>query len=154
MSSKKKVDISCPKCQHTQSVIIWQSLNVTLDPESKQDLFDNQINLLKCENCKTETPIEIDLLYHDMQKQFCALYTPFSSLQANSLIFNFNERGELQDFKNSGNEAKRYNYMNHPQIIFDMSELIRYVKFRDKLFEDYAEAATSDKPIYFRVNKK
>jgi hypothetical protein len=39
--------------------------------------------------------------------------------------------------------------MNHPQIVFDMSELIRYVKFRDKLFDDYDKANKSDTPIYF-----
>lgn len=149
MSSKKKIDVSCPNCQHTQSVIIWEALNSTLSPESKQQLVDNQINLLKCENCKTETHLEIDLLYHDMQKEFCAVYISFASLDENSLVFRFNQRGELREFTDNRNDRESYDYMNHPQIVFDMSELVRYVKFRDKLFDDYAKADASDKPIYF-----
>lgn len=136
MSSKKKVDISCPKCQHTQSVIIWQSLNVTLDPESKQDLFDNQINLLKCENCETESHLEMNLLYHDMKKMFCVTYISFTSLFEGILIPTFNKRGELREFVSNDND-KEYDYMNHPHLVFDMNELVRYVKFRDKLFDDY-----------------
>lgn len=149
MSSKKKIDASCPNCQHSQSVIIWESMNVTISSQSKQDLFENKINVLRCENCETETQLEIDLLYHDMRKKFCAVYVSSTSLYENILVFRFNRRGELREFTKSSNDKETYDYMNHPQIVFDMSELIRYVKFRDKLFDDYVKADASDTPIYF-----
>ena len=39
MSSFHKAEIACPRCKASQSVEIWDSVNVTLDPELKKAFF-------------------------------------------------------------------------------------------------------------------
>ncbi len=80
MSNKKRVEVTCPKCSEEQSVIVWTSLNVTLNPEAKQDLLEKRINLLECEKCGTNTQIQLQMLYHDMEKEFCVILVPFSTI--------------------------------------------------------------------------
>lgn len=142
MSNKERVEVTCPKCSEVQSVIVWTSLNVTLNPEAKRDLLEKRINLVQCEKCGTNTQIHLRMLYHDMEKEFCVILVPFSTIVDTNLAFEFNERGELgsnYDSENEKNTNKPYDYMLHIHPIFDMDELIRYILFRDKLFKDYKE---------------
>jgi hypothetical protein len=59
--------LSCPRCSHVQEVPTWDSINVTLNPQLKVDLFANKINTTTCNNCQYHSMIGKDLLYHDMQ---------------------------------------------------------------------------------------
>lgn len=121
-------------------MIVWTSLNATLSGEAKQDLLEKRINLLNCQHCSAETQIQLKMLYHDMKIGFCAMYVPFSTIIDESLVFDFNRHGELDSGEDSENETdkeKPYDYMEHIHLVFDMDELVRYVLFRDKLFEDY-----------------
>jgi len=148
MSNKKRVEVTCPKCSEEQSVIVWTSLNVTLNPEAKQDLLEKRINLLECEKCGTNTQIQLQMMYHDMEKEFCVILVPFSTIIDANLAFEFNKRGELgsdNDSENEKNINKPYDYMLHIHPIFDMDELVRYILFRDKLFEDYKESQITAK---------
>jgi hypothetical protein len=75
-----------------------------------------------------------------MEKEFCVQYMPIENIiEEESLNFEFNRYGELQNDSNEEEKDGSYNYMNHIHLVFDMEELLRYVLFRDKLFEDYKE---------------
>ena len=67
MSKFKLEQLSCPKCNHTQEVPTWDSINVTLNPQLKIELFANKINTTTCGQCNYHSMIGKDLLYHDMQ---------------------------------------------------------------------------------------
>jgi len=67
MSKFKLEQVSCPRCNHTQEVRTWDSINVTLNPQLRVDLFANKINTTTCGNCQYHSTIGKDLLYHDMQ---------------------------------------------------------------------------------------
>jgi len=140
MSSKNKVEVACSQCSEEQSVIVWSSLNVTLNPKAQEDLFSRKINIFQCKECGSEIKVLTRLLYHDMEQKFCVQYIPIESvIKEESLIFEFNQYGELQNDSNEEEKDKSYDYMNHIHLVFDMEELLRYVLFRDKLFEDYKE---------------
>jgi hypothetical protein len=151
MSSTDKIKASCPRCSQEQEVIIWKSLNVQLSPESKQDLFDNHINILICNNCGFKSPLNVTLLYHDMEKMFCAFYIPFTSLDKYDLFWEVNERGELNDFLGVDDgvdtEEESEDYLRRPHLVFDMDELIRYVRFRDKVSEAHKAAEDYAKSV-------
>jgi len=142
MSNEERVEAACPNCSEEQSVIVWTSLNATLNPEAKQDLLEKRINLLECEKCGTNTQIHLRMFYHDMEKEFCVILVPFSTIIDGNLAFEFNKYGELgseNDSENEMNINKPYDYMKYIHPIFDMEELIRYILFRDSLFEDYKQ---------------
>jgi len=67
MSKLKLESLSCPRCNHAQKVPTWDSINVTLNPQLKMDLFANKINTTICGQCGYHSLIGKDLLYHDMQ---------------------------------------------------------------------------------------
>jgi RNA polymerase subunit RPABC4/transcription elongation factor Spt4 len=39
MSKKNEIEIVCPHCEEKQNVIVWSSLNITLDPEARKRLL-------------------------------------------------------------------------------------------------------------------
>ena len=148
MSSRNKVDVICPKCSENQKIIVWTSMNVSLDSRAKQDLFEDNINVLKCQKCGGRSPIQTNLLYHDMEREFCALYFPFSMIAEGNLAFEFNQYGQMgkdEDFEGEAGKNQPYDYMNHIHVVFDMEELKKYVVFREKLFEDYKELEVTNK---------
>lgn len=138
MSKKNKVEISCPQCSEKQSVIVWSSLNVTLDPKAQDDLFNRKINVFQCNECGSEIKVRAWLLYHDMRKQFCVQYIPIESvIEGNNLTSEFDEHGNLRSNGRRKKDDDNYNYMSDIHAVFDMEELLRYILFREELFKNY-----------------
>lgn len=65
MSQTKDYRIRCPKCQHEQTVQLYDSLNVKESPALKEKLLSNQLNLVSCEQCAVTFRVDKPLLYHD-----------------------------------------------------------------------------------------
>lgn len=68
--------ITCPTCSNEQECSLYLSMNVTLNPLLKEKVSKNDYNNLKCEKCKSLTSIEIDMMYHDMDKKFIVWCVP------------------------------------------------------------------------------
>src|SRR5215204_1989184 len=111
MSDRKKIEVTCPKCSEAQTVIVWNSLNVTLNPEAKLDFLNKRINILECKNCGAETMVQTELLYHDMEKEFCARYIPIEVILKRNLANDFNRHGELASDRNTEGKDEPYDYM-------------------------------------------
>lgn len=137
MSKRTKTEIECPHCGNKQDTEVWSSLNVTLDPEAKEALFNGKINFFCCQKCRWEGMIPVDLLYHDMRRRFCVQFYPFEWIGNNDfiqdLIQNIPIEGELPPAWPPMTDFPPY--MQHMHIVFDMGELVRYVIFKDRLFE-------------------
>ena len=68
MSSCYKETICCSHCNTKQKFTIWQSINVTLDPDLKKSLLSGDLTTLNCKRCGNKTGVDYDFLYHDMDK--------------------------------------------------------------------------------------
>jgi hypothetical protein len=128
-------NLECPQCGNKQETKVWHSVNVKLDPELKKKLFDAQINLFSCEKCGKKTFINTPVLYHDMTQQFCVQYYPPESLDQREFFRRFNPDGSLANTGIPAAFAESGAYLTRPQIVFDMSEMVRYVAFRDRINE-------------------
>jgi len=128
MSRMSQAEIECPRCSKELVVTVWESINVDLDPNLRQKLFDVQINDFKCQSCGFEGMLDAPLLYHDMTRQFCIQYLPHQLLDD---VSNFEE------YTNDGkrDEAFLVRYLGEPHIVFDMNEMIRYITFRELLYD-------------------
>ncbi len=51
MSSMMPCPLQCPHCGNEQKLEIWESINVTLDPEVKAKLLAGKINVFICDKC-------------------------------------------------------------------------------------------------------
>ena len=139
MSRSKFVEIDCPECGLKQEVSIWESINVTVDPDLKEKIFQGRINVLQCQKCGIESFIPVPLMYHDMRKKFCVQFYPFNWLELDDFLQNFTKEGGLNIgfFK----LPKYSKYFKWTHIVFDMNEFVRYVIFRDKLQEKWEMAS-------------
>jgi len=60
-------EITCPSCGAVSSFTIFDSINVTNEPELKQMLLRRELMTFCCQDCMHEVEFEYDLLYHDME---------------------------------------------------------------------------------------
>lgn len=67
MSLPSQETIACKQCGHEQEFTIWHSINVTLNPELKEQLLTGQLTTFTCEACGTRAEVVWSLLYHDME---------------------------------------------------------------------------------------
>ena len=138
MTRKRMEEIDCPKCDRKQTETVWNTINVTLNPELKEKLFQGEINKSRCKNCGNEAFISLPLLYHDMDKKYCVQYYPFELLDYDQFFDNFNREGNLNFSLPS---VKTVKYMKNIHVVFEMGELERYIIFRDKLSEKWEKAS-------------
>jgi hypothetical protein len=130
MSMANTIKLSCPKCKNTQEVVVWESLNVSLDPELRNKLVCGEINIFRCESCNSKVLINSPLLYHDMKREYCVQYFPPKKIEDFEFYDGFTIDGKLSGLPTD-------NYLVAPHIVFDFNEMIRYIQFRDKLFDNY-----------------
>ena len=142
MTMLKTVQLACPSCQHEQTVRVWDTINVTLDPELRIRLFNGDINIFRCESCNSSSQVKKDLLYHDMTRRFCVQYVPPISLSSNEHFADFFEGHDLEGKFDIGvfkgafeQDAEMCPYVMKPHIVFDVNEMFRYITFRELLWE-------------------
>ena len=129
MSHQRPQSIDCPKCQATQTVNIWSSVNVDLDPDLRKRLFAGEINQFKCEKCGHRVFLDTPLMYHDMKRQFAVQYYPLQSLDDPEFISLF----EPENPPRVKNVPKRMGYLAQPHIVFNMDDLLACVVFHERI---------------------
>lgn len=134
MSSMTPCTVTCPHCGKEQEFEVWQSLNVTLDPDVKARFLRGEINVFACDACGERSLCDGPLLYHDMERKFSAQYIPWEKASDPAFLKGFTSEGTLpvrEDDPFAG--LPEMQYLHRPHVVFDMSELLRYVVFRDGL---------------------
>lgn len=132
MSSATPQPLKCPECGHEQETTVWESINTSISPELKESLLKAEINMFHCDTCQHKAFIAAPLLYHDMDAKFCVQYYPPEALDDANFYEQFSDRGFLADGIGVPN-IKGVAYLYRPHIVFDMDEMLRYIKFRDRL---------------------
>jgi len=137
LSQVETVEIKCPKCGHNDKVDVFRALNASVDPELKQDLMEGKMNFFECPVCRTSGFIPSPFVYHDMELEIFIHYFPLESLSDVELedIFSPDGKVKLQFDDNPAGEIPEY--IRSAKIVFSMEELVRYIRFRDKLSNVY-----------------
>ena len=131
--------MGCPSCGHNQTAEFYQAINVKLNPELKEKFFKGELNMFVCEECGNKAVVDLVFLYHDMDKRFCVQYCPFElvSQQSEKLSDMYSIDGRLNIPENI-QLPETAQYMYEPHIVLSLDEMIRYVQFRDALYEKVA----------------
>ena len=136
MSMPQTEKVECPHCGKKQKVTYYKSINVSLEPKLKDRLFNGDINFLTCKNCEKKTYLDVDLLYHDMEKEFCVQYYPPQFIQQKSTYELFEKSFPIkckklpEDYKG---------HLQHPHIVFNMNEMLYTILFYENLLEKKRE---------------
>jgi Zn ribbon nucleic-acid-binding protein len=136
VSVQEQVEAKCPACGEESQVAVWRSMNVTQDLDAKELLLAGTVNVFQCPKCRYESLLDVDFLYHDMERQFSVQYYPYERLSDDNFLANFTVEGAPALDVSQGVELPgRMDYLLRPHIVFEMGELVRYVAFRDRLHE-------------------
>ncbi|MBN1906977.1 MAG: hypothetical protein JW927_18000 [Deltaproteobacteria bacterium] len=140
MTIREEQIMGCPSCGHKQKVGFYQAINVKLNPELKERLFRGELNLYKCEKCGNRAVVDLVFLYHDADKHFCVQYCPFDLVaqRSDKLSNMYTVEGKLNIPANI-RLPETAHYMYEPHIVLSLDEMIRYVQFREALYEKHAD---------------
>lgn len=122
MSLHGEVQLKCLNCSGLIPFTVWQSINVTLDPEQKKRILDNSMFVVICPSCRKEYFFPYDFLYHDMEKQFILFYneddnTENADLERTVLPDEMLEFGTINEYKYR--VVKGLNRLKEKILIFD-----------------------------------
>ena len=142
MSRMSPTEVNCPVCGLAQTVTVWDSLNADLSPEAREELFEGKINFFECSSCDAEGFLAVPLMYHDMNRRFVVQYFPFHALEEDEFLERFARDGTdsvmteaIERLPEKARALAASDYMKRPQVVFDMGELVRYVIFRERVFD-------------------
>jgi len=76
LSKKLDIHASCPICGFTQPASVYTSVNVSLDPQLRDNIFDDSLNRITCSDCGETYPVILNLLYHNMEREFAVWFLP------------------------------------------------------------------------------
>jgi ssDNA-binding Zn-finger/Zn-ribbon topoisomerase 1 len=125
-------EIVCPDCGATNEVMVWSTINAQVSPEARKALLNGEINIVACCQCKNRILLGRPLLYHDMQIGYMAWYFPLSSVQDGTIFNSIDPSAQVRGIEN----YPECDYAASIHLVFDMDELVRYVRFRDVLAEE------------------
>ena len=150
MSLKREEEISCPRCATKQTVTLWESIDADPDPEARAALFEARVNRYDCPACDFDALVPLPLLYHDRKRQFVVQYFPFGWLDEPEFVSRFTADGRDRQVAEAFERALKAKKIPpgaepaEPHVVFEMTELVRYVLFRERVFD--ARDAEGAKP--------
>lgn len=128
--------LTCPGCGKKAIARIHTTLNVTVDPELREALFNSQINQFQCPSCGSQATIVAPLMYHDMEREFAIQFYLEHFMDDEEFYARFdNDPLTRNDDLALISTDKMPRYLYSPHIVFDIDELKRYIVFRERLFE-------------------
>ena len=137
MTVHKYKEIQCPDCSAKYEALIWDTINAQVSPEAKTALLNGKTNMFTCPQCKKAFLLDRPLLYHDMQIGYMAWYFPFAFVQSGKILDRIDPDGQAKGLEHN----PECEYAASIHYIFDMDELVRYVRFRDVLAEEVRRAS-------------
>ncbi len=81
MSTQQPYPIACPRCQASQEVVLYDSINIKEQPELKQLLMANQLNTVTCSGCQFQFRVDKNLLYNDPDRRLLIYWIPATEAQ-------------------------------------------------------------------------
>lgn len=151
MSINREEEIACPRCGKAQTVKIWESIDAVPDPEARAALFEAKINRFDCPSCDFDALVPVPLLYHDRRRQFVVQFFPFGLLDEREFVDRFTADGRDRQVAEAFAQALAAKRIPpgaeaaEPHLVFDMVELVRYVLFRERVFDAHAAGTPENK---------
>lgn len=123
MSKITQALIQCPHCRAASDHNVHISVNVTVSPELKEKILAGSLFWKECPNCGRGFNANHDLLYHDMENQFC-VWLKYE-----------NQAGEIE-LECGADRADRIFKDYRLRIAFVRDELIEKIKLTQDGYDD------------------
>ena len=128
MSKFSYSQVTCPKSNKIQKVKVWDSINVNLDAEQKENIMSGKLFQFICDECGFTTRVEYPCLYHDMDKNLMIYCIPNFSGDTKILdkMLNKLKSDSLE------NSMKNYEF----RVVKDTNKLAEKIKIFDEELDD------------------
>lgn len=128
VSTGGDMDIACA-CGHHFRAWLWQSANITTNPELRKCILDGEMNVVKCPSCGTRFHVEVPFLYHDMSgKKWIWVYPATYEQEGGTINAKVGEMWDelTRSMPSDIRESLESEYSVF--VIFGMDALVRYLK--------------------------
>lgn len=130
MTEKNKENVKCPYCGHEQEFETVENINLSLNPEFKDKIMNEEIFMFSCDECKKKAVIAFPCLINDMEKSFLiwllADYTPEQKQKLDD---------ELKNIAKTENE-KNFTDAYVKRIVSSINELKEKIMLIDEGLDD------------------
>jgi S-methylmethionine-dependent homocysteine/selenocysteine methylase len=114
-------NIKC-NCGNDVEIVVYDSVNVTLDPKLKEAVVNRKINSFKCSKCGLKAEISYKFLYHDMDnKKMIWCYPKYEKDNAENI-----KKMLIETAKNVAEAAGVKKYQE-PNLVFGYDELLKLI---------------------------
>jgi len=139
MSRSRPIALVCPSCGMQFQAELWDSVNITVDPDLRGLLLRRELNVVHCVTCAAHVVLPAPLLYHDGTLRFAVQYLPAEALADPRQRFRFTPDGMVDCPPSITQQYAGFAYLLAPHVVFSIDEMIRYIEFREALAELHGE---------------
>nr|BAL58032.1 hypothetical conserved protein [uncultured Chloroflexota bacterium] len=138
MASQQVVPVTCANCNSRFNVRV-QTIVDGQDPVQKSAFLQGRINLIQCPQCGLVSPVNVPILYYDLQKELAFVFAPNSLQIANAdqekLIGNL-----TNSLVNSLPPEQRKFYLLNPKQFLTMESMVKAILEADGITEEELKA--------------
>jgi len=132
MSTSVKHNIKC-RCEKEFEVELWDSVNVTKNPELKKTLLNGELNVVVCPSCGLLFYAEKFIIYHDEKKKYLFYIYPQDCPDDRQKLIT-KVRADYELLKQKSNDTFLKNYSM--DVFIGLDELVRFLNEEDEYDED------------------
>lgn len=110
-------EITCPKCSYKGEFKMYDSANVSLDPELREKVLSGEIFRWACPKCGENITILHNLLYHDMKNDFQVYFSPNDCAELNKTLNGLMEK--MPGARKTIRSVESLNALNEKILIFE-----------------------------------
>jgi hypothetical protein len=85
MTKVSTEELVCSECGLKQLFTVYDSVNVSLNPDYKERLINGELTIFTCDACGYQVKMVYPLLYHDMENKLMVYLDPDGQLDPNGL---------------------------------------------------------------------
>jgi len=139
MSLETPMAVTCPACGHRFTVQVHQAVDAQREPQLKELLLQERLNLAACPNCHNPMMLNTPVLYHDAARSVFAVYMPMgvgrSDTEQQQLIGSLTSR-----FMSSLPPEERKGYMLQPRLFLTLQSLADDIMMGEGLTREQIDA--------------
>ena len=126
MTKVSTEELVCSECGLEQLFTVYNSVNVSLNPDAKEKLIKGELTAFTCDACGHQVEMVYPLLYHDMENKLMIYMDPNGQLDLNGI-----ENKQFM-FGTLLNESYRY------RIVSTREEMVEKIYIFDHELDDKA----------------
>ncbi len=137
MSKPFLEQVRCPVCDAMQTSITWSEIDAIADPATRDKLLAGEINSFDCRDCGYAGQIVAPLLYYDSVRAFSVQYYPEDLLDDDDWLAQ-QAVGEAERSGIAPGSTAMWQqpaFLVHPHVVFDLDEMLRFIVFRERLWD-------------------